>query len=206
MATTANVPEKLGAVEGHFGTVNAFEFNLLDHEGRIRARLGTNEGGEPGFALFAPGTDETLNLRAEVILTADGPQLRLYHVGTAGSRGCIGAVVKVDDTGSAVVTLQNHQGKPRAFLLLPADETVSASGGTVDRRGRFARFSSALPPTPSELAEALEPLVRAGKRRAFDRTAAGLLGVADRDALDDLWQKARARLTKRAPRARRNAA
>jgi hypothetical protein len=88
-------------------TVEAEEFRLVDRSGRVRARVELTRAG-PRFAMMHE--DETIAL--ELVLTPDGPALRLMDVG-GNTRLFVGAL-----RGAARIGMADGDGAQRLFLGL----------------------------------------------------------------------------------------
>ncbi len=92
------------------GTVTATCFKLIDGEGQALALLTTTDQGKPGLAIFDPGGERP---RAELMVDADGPQLRLNN-----KQGLARLTLKVNDRGDPVIWLTDPEGGPGMAVFL----------------------------------------------------------------------------------------
>ena len=116
------------------GTIGAERFVLTDREGRARAELALRADGTPTLSLF----DEKLRLRAALRLERDGsPRIVLLNesgrpridigewllgqagVSVADKDGDGGAMLVVDDDGTARMGLFDKRGDRQMGLSLP---------------------------------------------------------------------------------------
>src|SRR5437867_4353094 len=93
------------------GTITASCFNLINEKSEILATLSTTDDGRPGLALFQPGGSK--RARAELMLDADGPTLRLNN-----ARGLDRLRLHLGDAGDPSVTLMDSRGHFRVLLFL----------------------------------------------------------------------------------------
>jgi hypothetical protein len=115
--------------------VNARQFNLLDENGKVRARLGMSGNG-PTLDF----NDENGKLRVYLRVSEDGPVLLF---GDESSKPC--AYLRVTKEGPRLA-LFDANGKPRAFFRVSKDGPVLELG---DDKGLRASLGAAQIPAPS---------------------------------------------------------
>jgi len=182
-----------------FETVQARQFILVDEAGRIRGGLGMTDAGYPTLGL-TEYKRHRLQLRAELSLAPDGPQLGLYD-----SSGALRLALAANGAGVSIA-LGDRKGKTRLCFQLTPKNVVELE--MHDSRGRRIDFVQRVRPpfTQKQAMARLTPLVKAGKKAAFGQAIGELFGVADSAQVDDLWRCARRERQGRARKPRQAAA
>ena len=115
MAATSAVAQKQTAAQSGAArrTVTASEFVVLDAAGKERAKIGVNDDGQAGLAMY----DRDNHPRAQIVIDNQGaPSVRLYDTSNK-----LRISVEVGTDGIPTVRLTDNGGHPRALLGVDAE-------------------------------------------------------------------------------------
>ncbi len=176
-----------------FDILQARRFELVDETGRIRARLGFTDDGDPTLIL-CDDDGQQLRIRAELRLDAEGPCVVL-----SDKRGVRRLTLSVKKNGSVGCLINGSNGTPRLCI-----GSISGTGlGVIAfRDGKHGVNMLDSYPTTAELARYLCYLGNQGRLKDL-RFAARLGGLNSRKVNDLLRDAKRQKPTAKATRAGR---